>query len=106
MNVPCMTEQIIATLKSFYRVPASLTLAEIEFAFTNLHLRCAEHVVRLLVTAEVFLKLEGPMALVAFISLLVSLGMTAVRHQLGRLVLQMEITRIDGDTPQSLPSFK
>lgn len=65
-----MTEQIVPTLESFYRVLASLMLAEIEFAFTNLHLRCAEHVVRLLVAAEVFLKLEGPMALVAFISLL------------------------------------
>ena len=81
-------------------------LAEVEFAFTNLHLRCAEHVVRLLVAAEVFLKLEGPMALVASMWLLVSLGMATVKHRLGRLVLQTEITRINGDSPQSLPSFK
>ena len=80
-------------------------LAEIEFAFTNLHLRCAEHVVRLLVAAEVFLKLERPMALVALIWLLVSLGMATVKHRLGRLVLQTEITRIDGDPRRSLPSF-
>lgn len=105
MNVPYMTEQIIATLKSFYRVLASLVLAEIEFAFTNLHPRCAEHVVRLLVAAEVFLKLEGPMALVALIWLPVGLGMATVKHRLGKLVLRAEITRIDEDPPRSLPSF-
>ena len=104
MNVPYMTEQIVPTLKSFYSVLASLMLAEVEFAFTNLHLRCAEHVVRLLVAAEVFLKLEGPMTLAALIWLLVSLGMATVKHRLGRLVLQTEITKIDGDPPQSLPS--
>ncbi len=82
-------------------------LTEVEFAFTNLHLRCAEHVVRLLVAAKVFLKPEGPRALVAFMWLLVSLGMATVKHRLGRLVLQTEITRIDGDPPpQSLPSLK
>lgn len=75
MNVPYMTEQIVPTLKSFYSVLASLMLAEVESTSTNLHLRCAEHVVCLLVAAEVFLKLEGPMALVALIWLLVSLGM-------------------------------
>ena len=104
MNVPYMTEQIVPTLKSFYSVLASLILAEVEFAFTNLHLRCAEHVVRLLVAAEVFLKLKGPIALVTFMRLLVSLGMATVKHRLGRLVLQTKITKIDGDPPQSLPS--
>ena len=87
MNIPYMTEQIVPTLKSFYSVLASLMLAEIEFAFANLHLRCAEHVVCLLVAAEVFLKLEGPIALVAFMWLLVSLGMATVKYRLGRLVL-------------------
>ena len=81
-------------------------LTEVEFTFTNLHLRCAEHVVRFLVAVEVFLKLEGPMALAALIWLLVSLGMATVKHQLGRLVLQTEITRIDGDPLRSLPNFK
>ena len=87
MNIPYMTEQIVPTLKSFYSVLASLILAEVEFAFTNLHPRCAEHVVCLLVAAEVFLKLEGPIALVAFMWLLVRLGMATVKYRLGRLVL-------------------
>lgn len=103
MNVPYMTEQIVPTLKSFYSVLASLMLAEVESTSTNLHLRCAEHVVCLLVAAEVFLKLEGPMALVALIWLLVSLGMATVKHR--RLVLRTEITRIDGDPPRPLPGF-
>ena len=104
MNVPYMTEQIVPTLKSFYSVLASLMLAEVEFAFTNLHLCCAEHVVCLLVAAEILLKLEGPMALAALIWLLVSPGMATVKHRLGRLV-PTEITRIDGDPLRSLPSF-
>jgi hypothetical protein len=105
MNIPHVTEQIVPTLKSFYSVLASLMFAEVEFAFTNLHFRCAEHVVCLLVAAEVFLKLEGPMAQVALVWLLVSLGMATVKHRLGRLVLRAEITRVDGDPPRSLPSL-
>ncbi len=45
MNVPYVTKQIVPGLKSFYSVLASLMLAEVKFAFTNLHLRCAEQVV-------------------------------------------------------------